>query len=248
MIQTLTDDVYWIHECLTVDNRHIHSSSYLIEHDDNYLMIDTGDHHHRDAIMSQIDDVVGDAGIDAVFVSKSHIPHSANVATFKERWSEMDIIFAGGIPEVHGFPEITHWPHHGTEHLNGRTLSTLQGPVIDVDHTTWLFDHASGVLFSVDAFCHFHEPDMCSALSGSFPDGIPLSNISDFNQEMMVWMKYVDPELLNEAIDEVFEEFDVEIIAPVHGNPIVSQDIDPYLERYKASIRDIADEFVYPDA
>lgn len=238
MITELTPDVTWIHECYPIDDgRHVHSSVYTIEHDGQHILVDTGDLPNQETMLSQIETATG-GGVDAMFISKSHMPHSANVIEFAERWPDVELVFPGGIPNVHGFPEITQWPHHSTETLLGRTFSTTRGPLLDLPHTTWLYDHASGVFFTVDGFCYYHQAGDCAGLAGDVP--VRFRDVRDVTAAILYWLRYVDPDRVIDALDETLAAFDADWIAPCHGNPIPRDEIPAVTETVGEAIRDIA--------
>lgn len=107
MMTDITDDMTWFHECYEVDgNRHVHTSSFLVEAGSKHVFVDTSDLPNQEPMLSQIKEETDDS-LDALYISKSHMPHSANVTSFAERWSDLKLIFPGGISNVHSFPPVT---------------------------------------------------------------------------------------------------------------------------------------------
>jgi flavorubredoxin len=248
MITRLTEDVTWIHECHdTENNNHIHSSIYLIEANDHYLLVDTGDLHYQGGVIDQITQVTDGEGLDSVFVSKSHMPHSANVTALKEKWSDLQVIFPGGINNVHGFPPVVQWPSFGTQELYGRKFDTTKGPLLDIDHCVWLYEHETGVFFTIDGYCSYHEPGTCGLLSDELDEDTSSEHIERFYRDILLWLEYADPDRVMNGIRELVNEYDPEIIAPGHGNPITSGDIPEYVDRLERAVNDIANSFEYPD-
>ncbi len=239
MITELTPEIDWIHECHDVGDRHVHSAAYVIDTGSEHLLVDTGDLHYQDEIVTQIRDSTGGSGIDAAFVSKSHLPHSGNVRRIFDEWPEADLIFPGGIPEIHGFPPVEQWGHHDTRERDGRTFSTTRGPFIDIDHTTWLYDHASATLFSVDGFCFYHSPTTCSAVSRDL-EGFAVDDVESFYRDILLWLQYSDPERVISRTRDHLAEFEIEWIAPGHGNPIDGDDLPAYLDTLETAIERIA--------
>jgi flavorubredoxin len=240
MITTIADEVHWIHECHDHGNGHIHVSAFVIEEDGKNILIDTGDLHYRDEIEGQIEEVTSGSGVDSMFISKSHLPHSANVSNFISTWPDADVIFPGGIPEVHGFPEVVMWPHRGTEELYGRTFSTTQGPLLDITHTTWIYDHASEIFFTIDGFCYYHKPGQCHGMSSEYKQPFTRAHIQSFYEDILLWLQYVDPDKLMSILREIQNEQSLEYIAPTHGNPIHADDIPDYMNYLDQSVRSIS--------
>lgn len=244
-IRHLTDDVTWIYETHEVDGgRQVHSSVHLVTTDEGNLLINSGSHDLRPTFETQIQEVVGDEGVDVIFAQESHIPNSANVSAFRQEW-DATIIFPGGASPIHGFPEVEQWPQYGTEELFGRTFDLTRGPLLDLPHTTWVFDRQSGVLFSLDGFCYYHRPGEEGALSNELPDGIRYEDVLDFYSEMLLWLKYADPEKVVTSLRDTIEDFDIEYVAPAHGNPIVSADLPTYFDHIERAVTAIADSYEY---
>jgi flavorubredoxin len=248
MLTPITDDVTWLHECHDVDDgRHIHSSAYVVEGDDDALLVDTGDLHYREAVIDQIETATDGAGVGTVFVSKSHMPHSANVNALKAEWPDLEVVFPGGIPNVHGFPEIVQWPAFGRQELYGRDLGTTKGALLDIDHTVWLYDFDSGVFFTIDGFCAYHDPADCAKLTPGLDAAVSVRNIREFYQDILLWIEYADPDRIMANLHELVDAYEPTYIAPGHGNPIAAEDIPRYMDNLERALRDIADSYEYPD-
>ncbi|MFB6207195.1 MAG: hypothetical protein ABEJ05_11790 [Haloglomus sp.] len=244
-IRHLTDDVTWVYETHEIgDGRQVHSSLHLITTDEGNLLINSGDHDLREEFERQIDEVVGDEGVDTIFAQESHIPNSANVSAFRREW-DADIIFPGGASPIHGFPEVIQWPQYGTEELFGRTFDLTRGPLLDLPHTTWIFDRQSGVLFSLEGFCYYHYPGEEGSLSTELEDGIRYEDVKDFYDEMLLWLKYADPDKLLTNLRETVGEYDIEYVAPAHGNPIAAADLDTYMDHISRAVTEIADSYEF---
>jgi flavorubredoxin len=243
--RTLTEDVTWVYDSHPVDDgRQIHSSLHLIESDEGTLLINSGDHDLRDEFKARILEVTDGAGVDAIFAQESHIPNSANVSAFRREW-DADIIFPGGASPIHGFPEVEQWPQYGTETLYGRTFDLTRGPLLDLPHTTWIFDRQSGVLFSLDGFCYYHRSGEEGLFSNELPDGIRYEDVKDYYSEMLLWLKYADPDKLLANLAEVIDEYDIEFVAPAHGNPISADDLDQYMAHIRQAVTEIAESYEY---
>jgi hypothetical protein len=58
-----------------------------------------------------------------------------------------------------------------------------------------------------------------------------------------VWLRYVDPERIERALEAVCERFEVDAVAPVHGNPIVGDDVAVSRDRLHAAVTRVAEEY-----
>lgn len=235
----LTPDVDWINECHELDGGgdeddgrrlHLHVSVYVI---DGSVVVDSGSFHHRDEILSGIREVAdeGDGGVEALVLSHTDYPHSANVGAVAEEWDDVEIVSSAGVPTIQGLPESSTVCDVGqTAEVAGRTLAFVDPPLADRSHTMWIHDAESGVLFTADGFGNRHLPGECDLTSNDFDDGTRFDDILRHHEETLAWLRYVDVDVLRSAVESVFEEHDVEYVAPIHGNPIERDDIDDYLE------------------
>lgn len=242
--KTLTPDVQWINECYDLGGKHEHVSVYLIEDGDDYILIDSGSFHHREEITRRLATVTDDEGIDALVLSHSDYPHSANISTFTSQWDDVELIASSGAPTLQGLPEDSRKCNIGESMtICGRTFSFVDPPLADRSHTTWIYDHESEVLFTADGFGNHHSPSECRLLSSEFENGIETEDIYTFHNETLVWLRYVDPDRLREVLESMLAEYDPSYIAPIHGNPIAAEDIDTYLARLIESAERITAEY-----
>jgi flavorubredoxin len=239
MAVELTPEVDWINECYELDdendgrNLHLHVSVYVI---DGSVVVDSGSFHHRQEILSGIREVVDengdDDGIEALVLSHTDYPHSANVGAVAEEWDDVEVVSSAGEPSIQGLPKSSVVCDVGqTAEVAGRTLAFVDPPLADRSHTMWIHDVESGVLFTADGFGNRHLPGECDLTSAESDDRISFDDVLRHHEETLAWLRYVDVEALRDAVESVFEEHDVEWVAPIHGNPIERDDFDDYLEK-----------------
>lgn len=243
----LSDDLLWINECYPVtESLHEHVSVYLIDGRDGRIVIDSGSFYHRDSIRARLHESTDGRGLDALILSHSDYPHSGNIRAFREEWGDIEIVASSGAPEIQGLPYARKCTIGDSMAVCGRRFSFIDPPLADRSHTTWIFDHESGALFTSDGFGNFHAPGQCDWTYADFPDGIPVDEICEYHREGLSWLHYVEPEKLSRPLRSIFEEFPVSWVCPVHGNPIAGADADAYLDRLLASVARIADEYEGP--
>ncbi|PSP52089.1 hypothetical protein BRC67_05935 [Halobacteriales archaeon QH_3_68_24] len=219
MTVQVTETVEWVHQCYEHEGDHEHVSLYLLRAGEDAILVDSGSFYHREAIADAIDDATGGEGPDAIVLSHSDYPHAANVSPYPVQASTPYRCECGG---AFGF---------------------VDPPLADRSHTTWIYDHGDGVLFTADGFGNYHEPGQCRYLSGDFADVTPAERIYEYHRDNLVWLRYVAPEKVERTLDDIFERFDVNAVAPIHGNPIEGDDLPVYRERLSDAIRRIADEY-----
>lgn len=101
------------------------------------------------------------------------------------------------------------------------------------------------MLFSLDGFCYYHRPDEEGKYSTELADGIRYEDVKDYYEEMLLWLKYADPDALIDALQEFITEYNIEIVAPAHGNPIAAADLDSYTEHISVAVNEIAQSHEY---
>ena len=247
MAREITPGTHWINETYTDGERRLHVAVYLIESEEGYVLIDTGSFNDREAIRREITDLVGGSSLDAIIVSHADLPHSGNVPWFEAEFPDVEILSPSNYPAIVGLPaDATVCPLGGSMAVAGRRFSFVYPPLCDLQHSAWIFDEASGVLYTADGFGNYHRPDQRDALYAEIEDELSVEDVREFHIDTLRWLKYVDPEKLRRGIESVFERYDVSWVAPIHGNPIERRSIDSYMETFTTAVEEI-DEGYDPD-
>ncbi len=237
---SLVDGVEWIHECFPVGDRHLHVSLYLVRTSRGNLVIDSGSFHHRASIESRLSEATAGRGIQALILSHSDYPHSGNIPAFRSEWGDFEIVASCADAGIQGLPYARRARIGETLEVLGRPFAFIDPPLADRSHTTWIYDRESRVMFVADGFGNLHAPGACDLLSSAMPEEGRSAGIADFHREALLWLRYVDPAKLDARLREMFETYPVTFVAPIHGNPIAAGDLDDYLVRLGAAVREIA--------
>ena len=243
MTVPVTETVEWASHCYDHEGKHEHVSLYLLREGEDVVLVDSGSVYHREAITREIDAATDGAGPDAIVLSHSDYPHAANVSPLGADTDRVELVASSGAPDQQGLPDARKCEIGGRLDVKGRTFSFVDPPLADRSHTTWIYDHRDGVLFTADGFGNYHEPGECEYRSDEFADVTPTEAIYEYHRDNLVWLRYVDPEKIERTLDDIFESFDVNAVAPIHGNPIVGDDVAVYRDRLHAAITRIADEY-----
>lgn len=248
MTVQLTEDLIWLHECHDRGDVHEHVSVYLLESDEGYLTIDTGSFHHREAILTSLQETVGGDDLAAMVLSHSDYPHSANVDPIREAFPSVELYASSGSPASQGLGTANRCHIGSTMDVAGRQFSFIDPPLADRSHTAWIYDDESATLFTADGFGALHAPGRCDWTSGDYPSGIGAEEIHAYHRDSLVWLRYVDPSKLERALRDIFAEHGVERVAPVHGPPIDPGDVDRYLDRLVDAAARIAENYDVPES
>lgn len=227
------DGLWWLNECHSVDGDHLHVGAYCIEAPNGVVLVDTGAFHGRETILDGVAEVTGGAGPAALVLSHTDYPHAANVGPVRDRWPDCELVASAGVPEIQGLPSETRECQVGGRlAIQSREFAFVDPPLADRSHTTWVYDPDYRTLFTADGFGARHAPGECRATSAEL-DGVPRPRIYDHHAETLVWLQYADPDAVCGAVEDVFDEHDVEVVAPIHGPPIVGDDVEAYLDDFR---------------
>jgi flavorubredoxin len=243
MTVPVTPTVEWINQCYDHEERHEHVSLYLLRAPEGTVLVDSGSFYHREEITAAVDEATDGEGPDAIVLSHSDYPHAANVSPLGGDTEDVELVASSASPAQQGLPDARKCDIGGSLTIQGREFSFIDPPLADRSHTTWIYDHGDGVLFTADGFGNYHDPGQCEHLSGDFPDATPAEAVYEYHRDNLVWLRYVAPEKVERTLDDIFAEFDVRAVAPIHGNPIEAADLDGYRDRLGDAMCRIADEY-----
>lgn len=243
MTVKITQTVSWLNHCYPHGDMHEHVAVYLVHEGDAYILVDSGSFYHRTDVLASVGEATAEQGPDAIILSHSDYPHAGNIDPLGGDTADVELVASSGAPEMQGLPDARRCRIGGQLSVKGREFSFIDPPLADRSHTTWIYDHHDGVLFTADGFGAYHAPDACTATSRDRQNGISLDAVRDYHRDNLVWLRYVEPTKLRQKIDGIFEEYDVDVIAPVHGPPIVGADIDHYLETVYDAVGQITGEY-----
>ena len=244
MTVQVTPTVEWISNCYDHEEKHEHVSLYLLRAPEGTVLVDSGSFYHREEIMVAVEDATDGDGPDAIVLSHSDYPHAANVSPLGGETENVELVASSASPAQQGLPDARKCDIGGSLTIKGRKFSFIDPPLADRSHTTWIYDHDEGILFTADGFGNYHEPGQCTYLSGDFRDTTPTEDIYEYHRDNLVWLRYVSPEKINRTLDDIFTEYDIEAVAPIHGNPIEGDDIGTYRNRLGDAMERITAEYV----
>lgn len=244
MAVTIAPGVHWLPHWFEQADRRMHLSTYLIECSQGNVLIDTGANIHEAGIVSDVTEVVGEAGIDTIILTHSTLEHTANIDAFETRWSDVETIASTTAPDVMGTPTASAWRLGQTTDIRGDEFSFLEPLLTDNVFTVWVYHAPSGVLFTSEAFGRYHTEGY-SETSPLRIDDDPgaFANVFKYCTDRLEFLKFVETGEIASRVDEMFEEVDVDLIAPAHGNPLAVDDVDEYFEL----LDDVSTALAYSD-
>lgn len=240
MIRGIADRIQWIHQCYATDAWHMHTSQYLIG-GDRKVLIDAGSDHQRDSAIDDIKTALDGATPEALLLTHSILPHTENLPRIQAEWPDIDIIAATNAPTVVGLPDTAE-PKilNDRRTIAGEPFSFLDPLLTDVVGSNWILHEPTGTLFTAEGVGHYHHPSDCNYTSSELENGIPPDAVHAFHRDKLSFLGYLDPEKLRGGFVSILDAFDIQRIAPMHGNPVDPTDIDAYVDRVIDSAAEFA--------
>ena len=119
-----------------------------------------------------------------------------------------------------------------------------------VDHglSQWLYEQKTGMLFTADWGHNLHEPDCGQCFqfmdemlgSANYSEALMIDDIKVNAWYQFPWLAWAEGERILAAIDELFAQYDVKILAPSHGN-VIRYEAGQYVEHLKEGMRRAVD-------
>lgn len=241
----LTDDVTWVPHERTADGRRVHTSMYVVEAADGVVLVDAGAYHAEEPRRT-VRDLAPD-GVDTVLLTHTSYPHTRDVPELYEGGAR--VVTAAGIPDEFGMSYGEMWKlgerTSAEATVEGRTFEFVKSPLTDHVYSLWIFDRASGVLFTAEALGNYHDADRPTALWDA-PGEIAADRVESFCRDRLPWMQYVDPEAVRSTLESRLAPYDVEWVAPSHGNPVAGSALDAYVDAFVETAETMAAEWSDP--
>jgi len=240
----LNDSVLWVNQSYEMDNgQHHHISPYLIEAPEGYVLIESGSIEHQDVLLERLDSIVGDSGISAAILSHYDLPHVANARVFRDKWDfNLYTSFSGGstTPESLGMGKSIKCTHGESMKIAGEQFNFPWPPLVDAGHSMWVYHETSKTLFVAD-MGHYHRPGEGSILWNEKEHRV--TSMTDYMNDALPFTKYLDTAKMQDAFNILLNEYEVEYLAPVHGNPVAGSDeVSKYMDYYIKAIGKVHEE------
>jgi flavorubredoxin len=243
----LSDNLYWISGCYDMEEKHHQVSVYLFAGAGESLLIDSGSIIHTDGFIDEIERLTDGRGPDTVVLTHQDLPHTGNVRSFRENWNfDLYASFKGSSfsPELVGMGESTSVGMGDRFDVGDRTLEIANPmpPLSDAGHEISVYDPGSGTYFVADGFGHYHDPDECAAVWDDDRMHVSVEDMAEYYLDSLPWIHFVAPETVRAKTERLFESYDIECLAPIHGNPVKGRRaLDVYRDRFHESMVALAD-------
>jgi flavorubredoxin len=178
-----------------------------------------------------------------VWVSHVELPHGGNAQALAERYPKARLVIGGGGDNysIYGLGDALRVLPRDRLSLGNFELEFVEPVIVDHALTSWVYEHKSGFLCTVDFGCNLHSPSECYR----FLDELDVTKPFVFDDVVgqlrgaFSWLAWADAEEIVEALDSMLKNLDVRLFAPMHGS-VVRRDIPQHIELLKRGIRKAA--------
>lgn len=230
------------------------SNCYLLVEDDSALMLDTGFTMHRDAILGQLQTLLGsNQSLSLMPLRINEFMSVCNAAAIGRQFAiencygpfpDLDkwLVF-DGVPEIPELPTVQLGAHTKLRvgGNSGRFIEVFNAP-IRLINTYWLYDTEARTLFTSDMFTHFWRDRSDGPwVAGDNDASTTAPHLRSYLLNTRFWwLEGARIDALRRAVGEVFERYDIETIAPGYGCVLYGSDrVKQEYEMLDAVMRDL---------
>lgn len=203
---------------------------YVKTEDGLATVIETGVAAHRPKVIAELKETVPADRPLLVFVTRTELECSGNLTAIVDSFDVDKVIFGGGANPFDAYDEVTRGANTNVARQSlppagemitplGDSRTLLLVPArIRILTTYWLYDKQSKTLFSSDVFGHTSMRSGEAAILDSIEDDeSTLESARRHILKKFFWLPEARTHLLKQWLEAIFEQCDVEIIAPSHG-------------------------------
>ena len=198
---------------------------------DDATIIETGVSSLRPTIMEQLKAVVPEEQPILVFITRTELECSGNLSAITQDLNVKKVVFGGGGNPFDAYDEITRGSKAETVARQalppaGDMVAPLAGSAslflvparLRILTTYWLYDKSTKTLFSSDIFGHTSiAPGGPLVIDRLEDDSTTTESAREHILAKFFWLPEARTELLSTWLEKVFNEIEVENLAPTHG-------------------------------
>jgi flavorubredoxin len=202
------------------------SSCYVIRSGDVATLIDTGLSAQAPSLLDRLEEVIGRETPLTIAFTRVEPDNLGNLIAIARRFDVVRLCSQSNVipfdylgPYSSEFPgvEIVNGLHAGDSIvLHGERSLEVVEPAVRTLPTMWYFDAETGTLFTSDFFGE--------ARPGADGDGVDLETARRHVLAKFDWLAVADTTMPLGRLDRVVQNFDVKVLAPGHGLPVIGRD------------------------
>ena len=264
--RAIRDGFHWIQECIALGERHQCQNAFLLA-GDRSLLFDTLTRPNGEEIVARVEDILDGDDLDFLVISHPEGNHSGNAVRILDAYPDATLVAPGrGVGPGEGFGgehELYHigqsgdapmqvdnevWYVSGGEtiDLGGYEVEFTRAYYADHSFSTWMVEHATNTLFTVDWLGFWHPNDQCLAYGGDIDDDTVADYLRGFHGNVFPWLQFADVGKVEATVDDLRATYDPDWLAPAHGM-VVKEDPDRYVDLFVETVRALS-ERGEPDA
>lgn len=213
---------------------YIPQCAYLVRGSEQTLLFDTLSPASTEDVLTAVDDIVGEHGLDYLVVSHPDVPHAGNTHAILRDHPETQLVApaVGNDHELYRLDEALHVTEGDELVLGDRTVTFHEATFPDAPISIWMSERTTRTLFTVDwmGFPHLEETILTSLDESDRL--FDIEQFVEFHSRVLFWYHYVDVEKVQREIDALIQRHDPAVIAPAHGL-VIREDATDYMERMK---------------
>ncbi len=268
-VRPITPDIFWITHCLgelakdyyteyfaLLPNAGDYSGRRIVDYpfsaflirDEKSLLIDTVAPRQQAAMLQALEFILGDQPLDYIWISHVELPHAGNAPAIQRRYPRAKIV---------ALDEGEHYALHGLAGaqlvspgqaiaLGQHTLEIVEALFVDHGLSMWAYERRTGLLFTADWAHNLHEPARQECFlfldemeAGGYAPALHLDDVKVNAWFQFPWLRWTDPDKIARAVEQLFQRYDVKILAPSHGN-VIRQNVGQYVALLQAAMRQAA--------
>lgn len=221
---------------------HLPQLAYLLECEET-LLFDTLTPASRERVVGEVESILGSRSLDYLVVSHPEANHAGNAGTILDAYPSATLVAPARSThhDLFHIGEDSMLVEDGdTIDLGGRRVEFLDPVLYDHAMTTYMRETTTNTLFTVDFLGYEHMASECLSFAEELETDVTEHRLKRFNSFAFTWLRYVDTDQTDAAIEDMIESIDPDMIAPAHGQ-VIREDPDEYLRRMQAAIQDFAD-------
>lgn len=249
-VRAITPNIFWLTHCLgdlakdyyqeyfaVLPNAEEYAGDRIVDYpfsaflivDEKSLLIDTCGPKQKDAFLDAVQFCLDGRQLDYIWISHVELPHAGNTGSLKRIWPKAQVVTAAGGEnyDLHGLENAMTAAPGDVIELGEHSVEMVDALFVDHGLSQWLFERKTGMMFTADWAHNLHEPAKCHCfkfldemLETGYDAQTHVEDIKVNAWYQFPWLAWCDADILCEAIDDLFEQYDVKILAPSHGNPI----------------------------
>ena len=263
-VRAITPNIFWLTHCLgdlaatyykdyfsVLPNAEDYSGSRVVDYpfsaflivDERSLLIDTCGPKQQQPFLDAVQFVLEDRPLDYIWISHVELPHAGNTPALKRVYPAAQVVtVAGGDNyDLHGLADAQTVAPGDMIELGEHVVEMVDALFVDHGLSQWLFERTSGMLFTADWAHNLHEPacgqcfQFMEEMDG-YADDLLVDDIKVNAWYQFPWLAWGNSDKILKAIDGLFEQYDVKILAPSHGN-VIRRDFGRYIPLIKEGMR-----------